>query len=73
MCIRDSYLSIEYTITFLAVFVDNLKNKESSSFLVFQNRLLSIQVSIFKTIGCRYELSLCFVLRLSFMFAFVIF
>ena len=27
--------------------------------------LLSIQVSIYKTIGCRYELSLCFVLCLS--------
>ena len=32
---------------------------------------LYIQVSIYKTTGCRYELSLCFVLCLSFMFAFI--
>ena len=108
---QEIILSIEYSITFLAVFVDKLKNQESymhnnlvpralfpgfpppkpgksalgtrltcisawcinnSNFLVFQNRLLSIQVSIFKTIGCRYELSLSFVLCLSFMFSFLV-
>ena len=48
-------------------------NEISFTISQFHDRLLSIQVSIYKTIGCRYELSLCFVLCLSFMFAFVIF
>ena len=43
----------------------------TATFSFSRNRLLSIQVRIYKTIGCRYELSLCFVLCLSFMFVFI--
>ena len=70
---QEIILSKQYSIIFIPVFVDKLRNQESCMHKNLQCVNLSIQVSIYKTIGCRYELSLFFVLCLSFKFAFFLF
>ena len=66
---QEIFLSIDFLLYLLLFSLTSYKIKN----LACISAWCINKSNIYKTIGCRYELSLCLVLCLSFMFVFIVF